>query len=132
MIKKIIHNNEIISIIGSVNYNPDSTEFITEEKAILQVGYISYPSSHKIKPHKHIPYDRTTIGTNEFLILKEGKVRLNLYTDSQEFLESHILNKGDWVLLCGGSHGFDMIEKSIMIEVKNGPFAGKKDKIRFD
>ena len=45
--------------------------------------------------------------------------------------ESQILNKGDIILLAFGGHGFVMLEKSEIIEVKQGPYAGDKDKVRF-
>ena len=35
------------------------------------------------------------------------------------------------VLLITGAHGFKVLEKLEMIEIKQGPFAGDKDKIRF-
>tara|TARA_A100001011_G_C13664622_1_gene577083 strand:- start:212 stop:337 length:126 start_codon:yes stop_codon:yes gene_type:complete len=41
------------------------------------------------------------------------------------------LKKRDMILLITGSHGFEVLEKVEMIEVKQGPFSQKKDKIRF-
>ena len=35
------------------------------------------------------------------------------------------------VLLATGGHGFKMLEKSEMIEVKQGPYVGEMDKVRF-
>ena len=132
MIKTVVHNNKVIAIVGRDSYSPTESEFITDDNDLLQLGFISYPENHKIQPHKHISVERNTSGTNEFLILKKGKVKLNLYDEEKKHIESHILTKGDWVLLFGGSHGFDIIETCIMIEVKNGPYAGDKDKIRFN
>jgi len=36
------------------------------------------------------------------------------------------------VLLAHGGHGFKILEPSEMIEVKQGPFSGEKDKVRFE
>ena len=47
-------------------------------------------------------------------------------------LLSRIWNKGDIVLLAYGGHGFEMIEDSEIIEVKQGPYLDEVDKIRFD
>ena len=41
------------------------------------------------------------------------------------------LAAGDVVLLAGGGHGFEVLEEIEMIEVKQGPYAGDKDKTRF-
>ena len=36
------------------------------------------------------------------------------------------------MLLACGSHGFEILEPSEIIEVKQGPFVGEQDKIRFE
>jgi hypothetical protein len=41
------------------------------------------------------------------------------------------LNRGDVILLAFGGHGFEMLEESEIIEVKQGPYAGEADKTRF-
>ena len=49
----------------------------------------------------------------------------------KEDLESRVLNSGDIILLASGGHGFEMLENTEIIEVKQGPFAGEVDKTRF-
>jgi len=34
-------------------------------------------------------------------------------------------------LLASGGHGFEVIEDIKMVEIKQGPYAGEKDKTRF-
>ena len=53
-------------------------------------------------------------------------------TKKKKYLMSKILNKGDVILLVNGGHGFEMLEKTEMIEVKQGPYIDGKDKTRFD
>jgi hypothetical protein len=36
------------------------------------------------------------------------------------------------ILLSYGGHGFEMLERTEMIEVKQGPYAGDQDKTRFE
>lgn len=36
------------------------------------------------------------------------------------------------MLLAYGGHGFKMLEDSEIIEVKQGPYAGENDKVRFE
>ena len=46
---------------------------------------------------------------------------------------SAILNSGDTVLLLTGGHGFNLLEDSKIIEVKQGPYGGvDEDKERLD
>jgi len=58
-------------------------------------------------------------------------VRVDFYDDDQIYIESRVLNKGDVILLATGGHGFEMLEDSEMIEVKQGPYCGEEDKVRF-
>ena len=41
------------------------------------------------------------------------------------------MKTGDVILLVSGGHGFEMLEESEIIEVKQGPYAGEEDKVRF-
>ena len=38
---------------------------------------------------------------------------------------------GDVILLIEGGHGFEVLEEIEMVEVKQGPYAGERDKERF-
>ena len=63
---------------------------------------------------------------------KKWKSSVDFYDDEQNYLESRILLKGDVILLAFGGHGFEMLESSEIIEVKQGPYAGDADKTRFN
>lgn len=66
--------------------------------------------------------------TNEVLFIKSGKVRIDFYQKNERYLESQLLMPGDVILLASESHGFEMLEPSEMIEVKQGPYSGENDK----
>ena len=40
--------------------------------------------------------------------------------------------KGDIILLAAGGHGFKMIQPAEIVEIKQGPYAGAMDKVRFE
>ena len=86
----------------------------------------------KIAPHVHNLVSRHVLYTQEVLFIREGRVKVNLYSSARQFIGSHILESGDVILLCGGGHSFEMMEETSMIEVKQGPYAGEADKIRFE
>ena len=65
------------------------------------------------------------------MFIKSGKARVDFYDDDQNYLESRILHKGDVLLLAYGGHGFQMLEPTEIIEVKQGPYTGDADKTRF-
>jgi mannose-6-phosphate isomerase-like protein (cupin superfamily) len=90
------------------------------------------PKDYVIPPHVHNAVQRDVHFTQEVLVIKSGKVRVDYYDDFKNYLESRILNKGDVVLLAYGGHGFEMLEDSEIIEIKQGPYAGEMDKVRFE
>jgi mannose-6-phosphate isomerase-like protein (cupin superfamily) len=69
--------------------------------------------------------------TQEVLVIKKGKLRVDFYDEYEEYLESRILGAGDVILLVSGGHGFKVLEELEMIEIKQGPYAGDADKVRF-
>ncbi len=129
--EKFIHQGVIFAIIVRENFHKDGISFITSGTELLEVGYMSHQAGHVITPHKHLPYLRETRGTQEVIFVKSGKVRVSFFSDDDIFVGSRDLSNGDWIILLAGGHGFEMLEKSVLYEVKNGPYAGENDKIRF-
>mgnify|MGYP001186537872 CR=1 FL=1 len=105
--------------------------FITDGRAILQVGTMRHPTGHKIQPHRHLPYKRNTEGTQEVLFLRSGVLKVSFFCEKFKEVGNILLNTGDTIILMGGAHGFEIIEEVDMIEVKNGPYASFEDKERF-
>jgi hypothetical protein len=82
-----------------------------------------------IESHVHSPVPRQVLYTQETLLVKRGKLRVDFYDEQHDYLESRILEAGDVVLLVEGGHGFEVLEELEMFEVKQGPYA--EDKIPF-
>ena len=93
---------------------------------------MNHPSNYEIQPHMHNAVQRNVQFTKEVLFIKSGKVRVDFYDDEKKYIESRVLVSGDVILLAFGGHGFEMLEDSEIIEVKQGPYVGEKDKTRFD
>lgn len=131
MIEKVMHDDTPLALILRANYYADGIQFFTPNDFSQQLGYMNRPRGHVIPPHVHNPVAREVQFTKEVLIIRSGKVRADFYDDNQNYLESRILNQGDIVLLAFGGHGFEMLEDSEIVEVKQGPYAGENDKSRF-
>jgi hypothetical protein len=132
MIEQVIDKKKLLSIIIRADYKSKGIEFFTPDDFSQQLGYMNRKKNHIISPHTHNIVQRDVQFTQEVLIIKSGKVRVDYYDEKKKYLESRILNKGDIVLLAYGGHGFQMIEDSEIIEVKQGPYLDEVDKIRFD
>lgn len=132
MFEKIIHNNQILAIIISSDFKQEGIAFFTDDNFSQQLGYMNRPEGHVIPPHRHNLVAREVVLTQETLFIKSGKARVDFYDNEQIYLESRIVSKGDVILLATGGHGFKMLEPTEIIEVKQGPYVGERDKIRFD
>ena len=131
MIENIIHDGRTLAILLRSTYQDQGIKFFTSNEFSQQLAYMNRPQGYVIQPHVHNPVPREVQFTKEVLFIKSGKVRIDFYDDDQNYLESRILNHGDVILLAFGGHGFEMLEGSEMIEVKQGPYAGESDKTRF-
>jgi len=131
MIQYITYQNQLLSIILRRNYSEPGISFFTPDNFSQQLAYMRHPPGKVIQPHVHNPVPRKVIYTQEVLFLKSGRLRVDFYDDRQNYLESRILEAGDVILLAAGGHGFEALEEIEMIEVKQGPYAGEKDKTRF-
>ena len=132
MIERINNNGKELALIIRHSFHKDGIEFFTPGTYSQQIGYMNRPAGYVIPPHVHNPVVREVQYTKEVLFIKSGKLRVDFYAEDQVYLESTILNAGDVILLAFGGHGFEMLDPSEIIEVKQGPYAGDDDKTRFD
>ena len=131
MFQEITHNNELLAIIVSNTFNKEGINFFTSDDLSQQLAYMKHPIGKKIDPHVHNPVKREVHYTQEVLFIRKGKLRVDFYDEKQTYIESRILGSGDVILLIKGGHGFKVLEDIEMFEVKQGPYAGDKDKTRF-
>ncbi|MCR5167654.1 MAG: hypothetical protein K6C13_10645 [Oscillospiraceae bacterium] len=124
--------DKTIAIIIRNDHQCDGVDFITPNEYSQQVAYMHHPEGKVIDAHVHNLVHRNVVMTQEVLFIKKGKLRVDFYDDYKDYLESRILSPGDVILLVSGGHGFKALEELEMIEVKQGPYAGDADKIRFD
>jgi mannose-6-phosphate isomerase-like protein (cupin superfamily) len=130
-IEIITDKEQQLAIIVYDDFNKDGIHFFTKNELSQQLAYMSHPKGKTIEPHVHNPVERVVSYTQEVLFIKEGKLKVDFYTNDQIYLESRELSKGDVVLLMTGGHGFEVLEDLKMFEVKQGPYAGDQDKTRF-
>jgi mannose-6-phosphate isomerase-like protein (cupin superfamily) len=127
----ISDNGQQLAIIVYNNFDKAGIHFFTKNELSQQLAYMNHPKGKIIDPHVHNPVERVVSYTQEVLFIKEGKLKVDFYTNDQIYLHSRELNKGDVILLMTGGHGFEVLEDLKMFEVKQGPYAGDQDKTRF-
>jgi hypothetical protein len=128
-----IHSQDgrLLALIVSNRYDKPGISFFTSGELSQQLAYMRHPAGKIIEPHVHNPVTREVQYTQETLLIKRGKLRVDFYNQQGEYLQSRILESGDVILLVEGGHGFEVIEELEMFEVKQGPYLGDQDKSRF-
>ena len=110
---------------------PATTTFVTPSHYKQQVGFVAYPAGGEVQRHLHLPLERHLVGTSEVLIVRKGRCLMDVYDDAKELAATRELNAGDVVLMVGGGHGFRMLEDTLFLEVKQGPYLDLEEKERF-
>jgi len=120
-----------LAYIVRPNPLPEGTTFLTPPDFKQQVGFVVYPRGGEIARHIHRPLERHLIGTSEVLVLLKGRCLIDVYNDERELVATRELQPGDIMLMVGGGHGFRMLEDTVFLEIKQGPYTGLDEKERF-
>lgn len=131
MIEEIRDKGQLLAIIIRNEFDKPGISFVTPNDFSQQLAYMHHPAGKIIEPHVHNPVKREISYTQEVLLIKRGRLRVDFYTDAREYLHSRVLKAGDVILLATAGHGFEVLEEVQMFEVKQGPYAGEMDKTRF-
>lgn len=130
-VEQIIWKDKPLAYIIRAEMAPEKTTFLTPSELNLQVGFVVYPAGGEVARHLHKPLERHIVGTSEVLVVKEGRCQLDIYDDDRRLVATRELRKGDIMLMVGGGHGFRMLEDTVLLEVKQGPYTGLDEKERF-
>lgn len=98
--------------------------FLTGDSSEFQLGLMRREQGYVIPEHTHQPIRRETNHTSEFLWIREGRVKVSLRHEGKT--RELIMESGDAILFFGGTHGFEMLEDSEILEVKQGPYLGRE------
>ncbi len=123
-------NKKILAMILRKNYKIKGLKFFTPPSFSQQIALMSYNKGKLINCHYHKNISRNTLSTQEVLFIKSGKLKVLLF-DKNKYYCSKIIKSGDLILLASGGHGFKVLQKTEMIEVKQGPYNPRNDKIVF-
>lgn len=127
-IEHVTWNGQFIATILRRDFRPEKTTFVTPDAYYQQTGLVVYPAGGVISRHVHLPLQRHLIGTPETILVRAGKVEVELFGLDRTPLGTWVLKEGDLIILAGGGHGFRCLEDTILLEVKQGPYTGLKEK----
>lgn len=121
----------LLAYIVRKEFRGQKYNFPTPPDSPLQLGVNFYQTGESIKPHKHSPWNGTLHAAQEFVMISEGEVVLNLYDLEDRSVTDILLKEGDAVLLVAGGHGFHIQQNAKLTEVKLGPYHASGDKTHF-
>ncbi len=130
-VEHILAEDQPLATIIRSGWAPSETTFLTPSHLNQQVGFVVYPGGGSIDPHTHRPIERRITGTAEVLVVRKGRCEVDLFDDDRSLVATRELRQGDILILIGGGHGFRMIEDTVLLEVKQGPYLGLDEKERF-
>lgn len=128
---EIREGDELLAIILRGSYRESGIHFLTANDLSQQLAFMRHPPGKSIAPHVHNPVERRVSLTQETLFIRKGRMRVDFYDEARRYLRSYELLTGDVILLIKGGHGFEVLEDTEFVEVKQGPYAGDHDKTRF-
>jgi quercetin dioxygenase-like cupin family protein len=129
--ERIPAEGPLLALLFSGVGDPAETIFPTPPELNLQVGFVVYPAGGEIARHDHRPLERHLVGTSEVILVRSGHCEIDLYDLDRRHVATRELRTGDLALIAGGGHGFRMLEDTVLLEVKQGPYTGLEEKERF-
>jgi len=129
MLKKIEKNGKIIALLFKRDELDisDGINFFTSPENNLQVGILKHPQGHVIKPHIHNKIEKIISDRQEMLYIEKGIMKVSFFDETGNKISEEMLNSGDLVLLISKGHGFEFLEDSRIIYVKQGPYVSKEE-----
>ena len=123
--REIKNKSKLYAFVIKKDFTKHGLSFFTPDNFPLQLGFWDYNNGKVLKSHIHIENQRLVKKTQELIYILSGKVKISLYEDNGELIESFIAEQGDTVFHAEGGHGYEILENGTrVIEIKNGPFTG--------
>jgi hypothetical protein len=131
MLEELVHQGSLYALIIRRGFSDPGIHFFTPGDFSQQLGFMARPLGYTIQPHFHREVERDVRRTQEVLFVRKGRLKVNFYDMKQAWITERTLEAGDVILLAEGGHGFEMLEDCEIFEVKQGPYVGDQDKVRF-
>ncbi len=135
-VEHIMKEGNILAILIKTENLPLQGEkgklwFPTPEQFPLQVGVHHREEQETVAAHRHLPFpELRNLPVQEFFYVISGKVKVDLYGSDEKKHCERVLTTGDCILL-NTAHGLTFLEKTKLIELKQGPYRGKEQEKKY-
>jgi len=121
---KIFYKKKLVGI--KISKMLSGTSPVTEGKEPFQALTLKHPKGKYLLAHTHRPRKRITTRLQECLVVRKGKVKIDLYGPDDKKFKHIYLKAGEAFLLVNGGYGIHVVQDAEMMEFKNGPFIEDK------
>ncbi len=122
--EKIFYKKKLVAI--KIVRMPEGTSPVTDGKEPFQALTLKHPKGKYLLAHKHKHKRRVTSRLQECLVVRKGKVKIDLYGPDDKKFKSVTIGAGEALLLASGGYGIHVLQDAEMMEFKNGPFLEDK------
>lgn len=133
-VREYKHNGKLVALLVRrefQNRRPSKhATFVSANSQSLQLGVGYYPRYLRAPAHTHRRMDLKA-RYEELLHLVRGRMRVDLYSTDKVKFASLVMRAGDTAHFVSGGHGFTMLSPCKCIEIKQGPYLGRKNKDLF-
>lgn len=135
-VEQIMKDGDILAlIIKTGTLEPAQAKeklwFPTPEHFPLQMGVHHREEQETVAAHRHLPFaELRDFPVQEFFYVISGKVKVDLYGRDEKKHCERVLTAGDCIIL-NTAHGLTFLEKTKLIELKQGPYRGKEQEKRY-
>ncbi len=124
-IETVEHEGRVLCFVIRASHHPTTTQFVTPGHYSQQLGLVVSPKGQRIPAHFHNRLSREVHYTQEVLVVRRGRVKATMYDQANQPAATVVLETGDTILLAEGGHGFEMLEDTELLDVKQGPYFGR-------
>lgn len=124
-------DGSVLAYIIRADFSSDITSFVTPPEHNFQVGLVVHQQDSSIQSHFHRTIDRHISNTSEVLVVRKGRCEIDVFDGNKMLIETLQMNVGDVMVMVAGGHGFRMLEDTVLLEIKQGPYIGIEEKERF-
>ena len=104
LVEYIEFKKEKYAVVVRYNYENKPIDLFTDNDNEFQMGMFTKDTGYRVEPHKHIcdPFKIQLV--QEFILVKNGKLKMEFFSSEGKKYNETILNAGDSVLTMKGGH----------------------------
>jgi len=125
MLERIVSSEgTLLALIARSGNQEPGVHFISRPDFPLQLGVSTYPAGGIIRSHRHPPRILQIQTVQEVIHIDSGRVCADVYDGDGNLVRSAELSGGDTIFFIDGGHGLRILERTKIIEVKQGTYPG--------